>query len=138
MAGTALIAGVGGIVGNNLARHLVAQGWRVEGLARRPPEIAGVTPIAADLLDPTALARALEGHAPSHVFLTTWLRQAGRRAERVEKIGDHRGVDADVLGLRRLAQPGGKEDVARRVPLRWSPIFSTRSARRPACATWRW
>ncbi|MEQ4599786.1 MAG: NAD-dependent epimerase/dehydratase family protein, partial [Methylobacteriaceae bacterium] len=75
MAGTALIAGVGGIVGNNLARHLVAQGWRVEGLARRPPEIAGVTPIAADLLDPAALARALEGHAPSHVFLTTWLRQ---------------------------------------------------------------
>ena len=75
MTGTALIAGVGGIVGNNLARHLVARGWTVEGLARRPPDIAGVTPIAADLLDPAALARALEGHAPSHVFITTWLRQ---------------------------------------------------------------
>lgn len=75
MTGTALIAGVGGIVGNNLARHLVARGWTVEGLARRPPDIAGVTPIAADLLDPAALARALKGHAPSHVFITTWLRQ---------------------------------------------------------------
>ncbi|MCJ2032530.1 SDR family oxidoreductase [Methylobacterium sp. J-043] len=75
MTGTALIAGVGGIVGNNLARHLVARGWTVEGLARRPPEIAGVTPVAADLLDPEALARALDGHRPSNVFLATWLRQ---------------------------------------------------------------
>ena len=76
MAGTALIAGVGGIVGNNLARHLVGRGWTVAGLARRPPEIPGVTPVAADLLDPEALARALDGHAPTHVFLATWLRQA--------------------------------------------------------------
>ncbi|WP_375273773.1 SDR family oxidoreductase [Methylorubrum thiocyanatum] len=76
MAGTALIAGVGGIVGNNLARHLVGRGWTVAGLARRPPEIAGVTPVAADLLDPAALARALDGQAPTHVFLATWLRQA--------------------------------------------------------------
>lgn len=75
MTGTALIAGVGGIVGNNLARHLVDRGWTVEGLARRPPDIAGVTPIAADLLDPAALARALEGRRPSHLFLATWLRQ---------------------------------------------------------------
>ncbi len=75
MTGMALIAGVGGIVGNNLARHLVGQGWAVEGLARRPPEIDGVTPVPADLLDPEALAHALDGHAPSHVFLATWLRQ---------------------------------------------------------------
>ncbi|CAO4174112.1 SDR family oxidoreductase [Methylorubrum populi] len=75
MTKTALIAGVGGIVGNNLARHLVGQGWSVQGLARRPPAIDGVTPLPADLLDPDALSRALEGRAPSHVFLTTWLRQ---------------------------------------------------------------
>ncbi|GJD35065.1 SDR family oxidoreductase [Methylobacterium aerolatum] len=76
MSGTALIAGVSGIVGNNLAQHLVASGWAVQGLARRPPQdLAGVDPIAADLLDPASLRQALESRRPSHVFITTWLRQ---------------------------------------------------------------
>ena len=76
MSGTALIAGVGGIVGGSLARHLAATGWQVQGLARRPPgDIEGVEPVAADLLDPERLAEALDGRRPSHVFLTTWLRQ---------------------------------------------------------------
>ncbi|AMJ62899.1 SDR family oxidoreductase [Bosea sp. PAMC 26642] len=73
---TALIAGVSGIVGNNLALSLVASGWSVQGLARRPPHNApGVAPIAADLLDPTHLSAALVDRRPSHVFITTWLRQ---------------------------------------------------------------
>lgn len=76
MSGTALIAGASGIVGNNLARHLLAKGWQVQGLARRPPtEIAGLQPVAADLLDPRSLPDALKGLRPSHVFLATWLRQ---------------------------------------------------------------
>lgn len=75
MAGTALIAGVGGIVGNNLARHLLAEGWTVHGLARRPPaDIAGLRPIAADLTAPASLTK-LAALQPSHVFITTWLRQ---------------------------------------------------------------
>jgi nucleoside-diphosphate-sugar epimerase len=76
MTGTALIAGVGGIVGNNLARHLLASGWAVHGLARRPPaDIDGLRPVAADLTDPGSLS-ALGDLRPSHVFVTTWLRQA--------------------------------------------------------------
>ncbi|TPG59724.1 SDR family oxidoreductase [Roseomonas nepalensis] len=76
MAGTALIAGVSGIVGNNLARHLLRNGWQVSGLARRPPAgIEGLRPVAADLLDPAALRAALAEERPSHVFITTWLRQ---------------------------------------------------------------
>ncbi|KAB1075509.1 SDR family oxidoreductase [Methylobacterium planeticum] len=76
MTGTALIAGASGIVGNNLARHLVAQGWTVLGLARRPVPMGGVTPVAADLTDPAALAAALSEHRPTHVFIATWMRQA--------------------------------------------------------------
>ena len=73
---TALIAGVSGIVGNNLAGHLVGEGWTVQGLARRPPaNLAGVEPVAADLLDPEGLRQALAGRKPSHVFITTWMRQ---------------------------------------------------------------
>ena len=76
MTRTALIAGVSGIVGNNLARHLVAEGWSVAGLARRPPsDLPGVTPVAADLLDPESLRGALAEIRPTDVFITTWLRQ---------------------------------------------------------------
>ena len=73
---TALIAGVTGIVGNNLATHLIAQGWQVLGLARNPTTgIPGVQPIAADLLDPASLQTALYSARPTHIFFTSWLRQ---------------------------------------------------------------
>jgi nucleoside-diphosphate-sugar epimerase len=76
MAGSALVVGASGIVGNNLARHLRERGWQVHGLARRPAtDIDGVTPVAADLLDPASLRTALQGVRPSHVFLSSWLRQ---------------------------------------------------------------
>ena len=76
MTQSALVAGATGIVGNNLARHLRAEGWAVAGLARRPgQDVDGVRPVAADLLDPDALRRALAELRPSHVFLTSWLRQ---------------------------------------------------------------
>jgi nucleoside-diphosphate-sugar epimerase len=73
---SALIAGATGIVGLNLADHLVAQDkWTVYGLARKPSSANGVQPITADLLSPGALRDALEGLRPTHVFITTWLRQ---------------------------------------------------------------
>jgi nucleoside-diphosphate-sugar epimerase len=76
MAGSALVVGASGIVGNNLARRLREQGWQVHGLARRPPtEIDGVMPVAADLLDPASLRTALQGLRPSAVFISSWLRQ---------------------------------------------------------------
>ena len=76
MTRTALIAGVTGIVGNNLARTLLAEGWKVDGLARRGAELPeGTRFLAADLLEPESLADALQNSKPTHVFVTTWLRQ---------------------------------------------------------------
>jgi nucleoside-diphosphate-sugar epimerase len=76
MSRTALIAGVTGIVGNNLAQQLLAKGWEVHGLARRRSNtIAGVNFIAADLLDVTALRSAVANLRPTNIFITTWLRQ---------------------------------------------------------------
>lgn len=76
MKRTALIAGITGIGGNHVARELLANGWDVIGLSRRPPrDLPGVRHIAADLLDPVALAGALASAAPTHVFITTWMRQ---------------------------------------------------------------
>ena len=76
MKRTALIAGVTGIGGNHLARELLANGWDVIGLSRRAPQdLPGVRHVAADLLDPAALGAALKDIAPTHVFITTWMRQ---------------------------------------------------------------
>ena len=71
----ALIVGASGIMGSNLARELLTQGWTTYGLARRPKaDIAGLQPVAADLLDPASLEAALTDIAPTHVFLTSWMR----------------------------------------------------------------
>jgi nucleoside-diphosphate-sugar epimerase len=81
MKKTALIVGVSGIVGRNLADLLVAEkDWRVYGVARRPGERAGIIPIAVNLQDTTAVERALKDIKPSHIFLATWLRQSTEAA----------------------------------------------------------
>jgi nucleoside-diphosphate-sugar epimerase len=73
----ALVVGSTGIVGRNLATHLAGQpDWTVYGLARKPAELPGVHAIAADLLQPEALRAALAEMRPTHVYLTTWMRQA--------------------------------------------------------------
>lgn len=71
----ALIAGASGIVGTATAELLSGNGWQVFGLARRPPHIAGVQPVAADLMDPAALASALKAVDPTHIVISSWLRQ---------------------------------------------------------------
>lgn len=75
MQRTALVVGASGIGGSYAARELVANGWQVYGLARRAPRnVSGVVPVMADLLDPASLTSALADVAPTHVFITTWMR----------------------------------------------------------------
>ncbi|MGC4252367.1 MAG: SDR family oxidoreductase [Sphingobium sp.] len=80
MAKTALVAGASGIVGSAIATLLAEQGWKVYGLARRPVELAGVRPVAADLQDAEATGEALASVDPQAVFITTWLRQESEAA----------------------------------------------------------
>ena len=76
MKRTALVVGASGIGGSSIARELIASGWIVYGLARRPAnDIPGLLPVAADLLDPAGLHMALEDASPSHVFITSWMRK---------------------------------------------------------------
>jgi nucleoside-diphosphate-sugar epimerase len=83
---TALVAGSTGITGGNLAEHLAATGWKVLGLARRPRATDGVIPVAADLQNTQSVVEALQGHAPTHMFFCTWLRQE-TEAENVQVNG---------------------------------------------------
>jgi nucleoside-diphosphate-sugar epimerase len=107
MAGSALVVGASGIVGNNLARHLRERGWQVYGLARRPStDIDGVTPIAADQLDPASLRTALQGVRPSHVFLSSWQRQKTE----AENIRVNRAMVRNVLDA--LSPSGSVKHVA--------------------------
>jgi nucleoside-diphosphate-sugar epimerase len=73
--GKALVVGASGIAGSAAAEILKEAGWRVWGLARRPMVPPGVIPVVADLLDPASLVQGLAGLDPTHVFITTWLRQ---------------------------------------------------------------
>jgi nucleoside-diphosphate-sugar epimerase len=77
MSGRALVAGVTGISGGNLAERLLAGGWDVYGLCRSPEALdSRIRPLAADLADADAVTAAVAGTAPTHVFVTTWSRQA--------------------------------------------------------------
>jgi nucleoside-diphosphate-sugar epimerase len=90
----ALVVGAGGVVGNTLARRLIASGYTTYGLARRPPtDISGLRPITADLQDPDGLLSALKDTKPSHVFIAAWLRQETE----AENIRVNAGMVRNVL-----------------------------------------
>ncbi|WP_324674072.1 SDR family oxidoreductase [Hymenobacter sp. GOD-10R] len=90
----ALIVGASGIVGSNLANELLTTGWAVYGLARRPrTDVPGLHPVAADLLDPAGLETALADVNPTHVFITTWMRQENE----VENIRVNSALVRNVL-----------------------------------------
>ncbi len=97
MARSALVVGTSGIVGRATAALLVAEGWTVHGLARRPIRQDGVDAVATDLTDAAATRTALSHIAPDAVFISTWSRQA-TEAENIRVNG---GMIRNLLdGLR--------------------------------------
>jgi len=118
MSGRALIVGVTGISGGNLAQRLLADDWEVLGICRRPRDLDDrITPVTADLEDADATAAAVRGRAPTHVFYTTWQRRAteaencevnGRMLQNLlEATGPERSVRhvALVTGLKHYLGP---------------------------------
>jgi nucleoside-diphosphate-sugar epimerase len=108
MSGHALVVGVTGISGGNLARRLLDDGWQVSGLCRAPngldPRIA---PLTADLEDADSVAAAVRGVRPTHIFFTTWSRR------------DTEAENCEVNGrmLRNLLDATGTETTVRHVAL---------------------
>jgi len=74
----ALIAGASGIIGRHLAEHLYETGgWAISGLSRHGHDLPkGVRGISADLTDAASVRNALKDVNPTHIFITTWSRQA--------------------------------------------------------------
>ncbi|WP_066040017.1 SDR family oxidoreductase [Herbiconiux solani] len=72
----ALVVGSTGIAGQALCRQLLDAGFETYGVSRSlATPVAGVNPIAADLLDADGLATALAEVRPNLVFITAWMRQ---------------------------------------------------------------
>jgi nucleoside-diphosphate-sugar epimerase len=95
-----LVLGATGIVGRATVAALAAQQWQVLALARRPAAEAGAVPVAADLQDPASVTAALAGAKPTHVFITTWARQANE----AENIRVNAAMVRNVLEALRPAQ----------------------------------
>ena len=90
----ALVVGATGIAGRGVSQELLDVGARVHGLSRhRDGVIAGVEHIAADLLDPASLNKAVSRVKPSHVYLTAW----SRRPTEQENIKVNAGMVRAVL-----------------------------------------
>ena len=117
MTQIALVVGASGIVGSATTRLLLDEGWQVAALSRNPSASDGVIPVAADLQDPASLKQALENLKPTHVFITTWSRQA-TEAENIrvnaamvrnvlEALSAHKSVKhvALVTGLKHYLGP---------------------------------
>lgn len=71
----ALVVGSSGIIGSNLAKRLISEGWKTFGLSRNPSnEIENLNPVSADLLSTDSLKSALADVYPTHVLITSWMR----------------------------------------------------------------
>jgi nucleoside-diphosphate-sugar epimerase len=72
----ALVVGATGIAGRGVSQELLHAGARVHGVSRRREGIVpGVDHVAADLLDPSSVGKAVSRLRPSHLYLTVWSRQ---------------------------------------------------------------
>jgi nucleoside-diphosphate-sugar epimerase len=72
----ALIIGVTGITGNNIANQLVQDGWKVSGVSRKPgAPVDGVQHIYADVLDGVDLESKISEIGATHLFFCSWSRQ---------------------------------------------------------------
>lgn len=76
MEKVALVVGATGISGSALAQKLIDKSWTTYGLSRSEnTSIPGLKTIAANLLDKDDLIQKLKDVRPTHVFITTWMRQ---------------------------------------------------------------
>ena len=93
----ALVTGASGFIGGRLCRALLADGWDVTALVRRPgSEPAGTTGVAGDLGRSEGLAEAVASAAPDVVFHLAAEIATARDEARLREV--------NVEGTRRLVE----------------------------------
>lgn len=108
MAGTVLVAGASGFIGQRLVRALVAEGERVRCLVRRDlPLPSGVETARGDLLEPETLPYTLDG--VDTVYYLVHSMAAGRSGfeQRDRSAAQNFTKAASRAGVRRVIYLGG-------------------------------
>jgi nucleoside-diphosphate-sugar epimerase len=100
----ALVVGATGIAGRGVSQELIDRGARVFGLSRKPDGLVrGVTHVAADLMNTEGVKRAVAGLKPTHIFFTTWSRQANEEENIKVNAGAVRTLLAAIAPARSVA-----------------------------------
>jgi nucleoside-diphosphate-sugar epimerase len=73
-----LVTGAAGYVGRQTLTSLAAQGFEIHGIARHPPDLPGCRWHVLDLLDPAAVAAAIDRIRPTHLLHLAWTTAHGR------------------------------------------------------------
>jgi nucleoside-diphosphate-sugar epimerase len=148
-----LLAGATGVIGRQAVPVLTGAGHEVTGLARSPARLPGAEMVAADALDPVAVARAVEaarpdvvvhmltaipdpvdpGHLARDMALTNRLRTQGT----ANLLAAAKGVRVIAQGVAYAYDPAGSSVKDEDAPLwrdpppsspRWWPRSGSRSA----------
>ena len=107
----AVVIGASGYIGTHLVPRLLAEGWTVRATARDPAVLTGrgwdaVECVAADILEPATLERALED--VDLVFYLVHCMAAGGDFDTLERLGArHLVAAADACGVERIVYLGG-------------------------------
>jgi len=114
----ALVTGATGLVGSHIVDHLLADGWTVRALVRRPSsELAtqGVDLFVGDVLDAAAFARAAMGYdVIFHTAATVTASGGGWNAFRPNVEGTRNAIDAAERAGARLMHLSSVAVYARR------------------------
>ena len=109
-----LILGVTGAVGSALATRLMAEGHRVRGLSRRPPDLrrqpglAGVDFHVGDAISGAGLDRAMRGVEVAYFLIHSMESQAGSAFPVLEhQAAENYAFAAQLAGVRRTLYLGG-------------------------------
>jgi nucleoside-diphosphate-sugar epimerase len=114
----ALVTGATGLVGSHIVDHLLADGWAVRALVRRPtPELSlrGVDVFVGDVLDAGSFAQAAAGtDVVFHTAAVVTARSGGWEAFRANVEGTRNAIDAAERAGARLMHLSSVAVYARR------------------------
>jgi nucleoside-diphosphate-sugar epimerase len=108
VSGIVLVTGAGGFVGRHAVADLVARGFTVHGVGRRPPHDDAITWHRADLLDGGARAALLHAVRPSHLLHLAWETRHGYFWSAPENLA---WAEATQDLVRRFREGGGARAV---------------------------
>jgi nucleoside-diphosphate-sugar epimerase len=106
--GRVLLTGATGLIGRHCTAPLTALGYEVVALSRGGAPVAGATSLAANLLDPQAMARAISAAEADHLLHLAWHDGTGDRWTSPANLD---WAAATMMLTRAFAAAGGRRAV---------------------------